>query len=213
MLMLTYADKQSPVEITADTCDAYLVAAAKAGDHQAYAELCCRHSQRIFRTVLRITGNTADAEDTLQEALLKAYIHIGGFEGRSAFSSWLTRIAINSALMLLRKKRSQPVCSFESGPDADDFKLPEPMETSHNPEESCIQNALENELTQAIRSLSPGLRVVIQIRHREEAPLAQIAKTLGISESAVKSRLLRARSQIRMRLDKNQCLGRGIDSR
>src|ERR1700722_2993351 len=213
MHMLTYAVKESPIEITTDICDMNLVAAAKDGDHQAYAELCRRHSKRIFRTVLRITRDFADAEDTLQEALLKAYIHIGGFEGRSAFSSWLTRIAINSALMLLRKKRSQPVCSFESGPDADDFKLPEPMETSHNPEESCIQNALENELAQAIRSLSPGLRVVIQIRHREEAPLAQIAKTLGISESAVKSRLLRARSQIRMRLDKNQCLGRGIDSR
>ena len=211
--MLTYATRELPVGFTAEACDMYLVAAAKDGDQQAYTELCRRHSQVIFQRVLRITGNTADAEDALQEALLKAYIHIGGFEGRSAFSSWLTRIAINSALMLLRKKRSQPVCSFESGPDADDFKLPEPMETSHNPEESCIQNALEDELTQAIRSLSPGLRVVIQIRHREEAPLAQIAKTLGISESAVKSRLLRARSQIRMRLDKNQCLGRGIDSR
>jgi RNA polymerase sigma factor (sigma-70 family) len=206
MHMLTCTAKVSPAGITTATGDMYLVAAAKDGDQQAYTELCRRHSQVIFRRVLRITGNTADAEDALQEALLKAYIHIGGFEGRSAFSSWLTRIAINSALMLLRKKRSQPVCSFESGPDADDFKLPEPMETSHNPEESCIQNALENELAQAIRSLSPGLRVVIQIRHREEAPLAQIAKTLGISESAVKSRLLRARSQIRMRLDKNRCL-------
>jgi RNA polymerase sigma factor (sigma-70 family) len=211
--MLSYATKELPVGVTDQARDMYLVAAAKDGDHQAYAELCRRHSQQIFRTVLRITGNTADAEDMLQEALLKAYIHIGGFEGRSAFSSWLTRIAINSALMSLRRKRCQPVCSFESGPDADAFKLPEPMETSHNPEESCIQNALENELAQAIRSLSPNLRVVIQIRHREEAPLAQIAKTLGISESAVKSRLLRARSQIRMHLDKNQCLGRGIDSR
>jgi RNA polymerase sigma-70 factor, ECF subfamily len=211
--MLTYATRELPVGITAEACDMYLVAAAKDGDQQAYTELCRRHSQVIFRRVLRITGNTADAEDALQEALLKAYIHIGGFEGRSAFSSWLTRIAINSALMLLRKKRSQPVCRFESGPDADDFTLPEPMETSHNPEESYIQNALENELAQAIRSLSPGLRVVIQIRHREEAPLAQIAKTLGISESAVKSRLLRARSQIRMRLDKKSVPGRGIDSR
>ena len=146
MPMLTCAAKESPVGITTDTCDMYLVAAAKDGDHQAYAELCRRHSQAIFRTVLRITHNIADAEDTLQEALLKAYTHIGGFEGRSAFSSWLTRIAINSALMLLRKKRTQPVYSFESGSDADDFKLPEPLETSHNPEESCIQNALENEL-------------------------------------------------------------------
>ena len=203
MHMLTYAAKESPIEITTDICDMYLVAAAKDGDHQAYAELCRRHSKQIFRTVLRITRDVADAEDTLQEALLKAYIHIGRFEGRSAFSSWLTRIAINSALMLSRKKRSQPVYGFESGSDVDDFNLPEPVETSRSPEESCIQNALENELAQAIRYLPPNLRVVMQIRYREEASVAEIAKMLGISEPAVKSRLLRARSKLRRRLGEN----------
>jgi RNA polymerase sigma-70 factor, ECF subfamily len=211
--MLTCASKESPVGTTTDTCDTYLVAAAKDGDHQAYAELCRRHSRRIFRTVLRITGNISDAEDTLQEALLKAYIHIGGFEGKSAFSSWLTRIAINSALMQLRKKRSQPVCSFESVLETDNFKLPEPMETSRSPEESCMQNALEDELVQAIRYLSPTLRVVMQIRYRDEASVAEIAQILGISEPAVKSRLLRARLQIRKHLDKNHRLRRGIDWR
>ncbi len=203
MHMLTYAAKESPIEITTGISDMYLVAAAKDGDHQAYAELCRRHSKQILRTVLRITRDVADAEDTLQEALLKAYIHIGGFEGRSAFSSWLTRIAINSALMLSRKKRSQPVYSFESGSDVDDFKLPEPMETSYNPEESCIQNALEDKLDHAIRYLSPTLRVVVEIRYREDASTSEIAKILGISESAVKSRLLRARSQLRRHLGEN----------
>jgi RNA polymerase sigma factor (sigma-70 family) len=203
MHMLTHAAKESFIEITTDICDMYLVAAAKDGDHQAYAELCRRHSKQIFRTVLRITRDVADAEDTLQEALLKAYVHIGGFEGRSAFSSWLTRIAINSALMLSRKKRSQPVYGFESGSDVDDFNLPEPVETSRSPEESCIQNALENELAQAIRYLPPNLRVVMQIRYREEASVAEIAKMLGISEPAVKSRLLRARSKLRRRLGEN----------
>ena len=201
MHMLTCAAKESPIETTADICDMYLVAAAKDGDHQAYAELCRRHSKQILRTVLRITRDIADAEDTLQEALLKAYIHIGGFEGRSAFSSWLTRIAINSALMLSRKRRSQPVCSFESG--SDDFRLSEPIETSYNPEESCIQNALEDEFDHAIRYLSPTLRAVVQIRYREDASVSEIAKILGISESAVKSRLLRARSKLRRHLGKN----------
>jgi RNA polymerase sigma-70 factor (ECF subfamily) len=210
--MLAYVAKGSPIGITADTPDIFLVAAAKDGDHQAYAELCRRHSKQILRTVLRITRDVADAEDTLQEALLKAYIHIGGFEGRSAFSSWLTRIAINSALMLSRKKRSQPVYSFESGPDVDDFKLPEPMETSYNPEESCIQNALEDELDHAIRYLSPTLRAVMQIRYREDASMSEIAKILGISESAVKSRLLRARSKIQRHLGKNWCPRCEIDS-
>src|ERR1700727_3235791 len=126
MHMLTYAAKKSPIEITPDICDMYLVAAAKDGDHQAYTELCRRHSKQILRTILRITRDVADAEDTLQETLLKAYVHIGRFEGRSAFSSWLTRIAINSALMLSRKKRSHYVCSLESSLNGDEFRSPEP---------------------------------------------------------------------------------------
>src|ERR1700678_1192556 len=201
--MLTYATKELPVGVMDKACDMCLVAAAKDGDHRAYAELCRRHSPQIFRTVFRITGNKADAEDTLQEALLKAYIQIRGFEGRSAFSSWLTRIAINSALMLLRKKRSQPVYSFESGSDVDDFNLSEPVETSRSPEESCIQNALEDELDHAIRYLSPTLRAVVLIRYREDASVSEIGKILGISEPAVKSRLLRARSNLRRRLGEN----------
>ena len=147
----------------------------------------------------------------LQETFLKAYVHIGRFEGRSAFSSWLTRIAINSALMLSRKKRSHYVCSLEGGVDGDDLRLPEPTETAHNPEEACILNALENECVRAIRYLPRTLRVVVQIRYREDASVAQIAEMLGISESAVKSRLLRARLKIRMHLEKRQYLPRGID--
>jgi RNA polymerase sigma factor (sigma-70 family) len=208
--MLVYVAKGSSIGITADTPDIFLVAAAKNGDHQAYAELCRRHSKRTLGMVLRITRNFADAEDTLQESLMKAYTHIGEFDGRSAFSSWLTRIAINNALMLLRKRRSQPVYSFETDP-AGDFKFPEPTETSHNPEEFCIQNALENELAKAIRYLPPGLRDVVQHHYREHASVAQTAKTLGISESAVKSRLFRARSRIRMQLEKTRYLPCGID--
>src|ERR1700678_3597884 len=180
--MLPYATKELPVGVTDKACDTYLVAATKDGDHRAYAELCRRHSPQIFRTVFRITGNKADAEDTLQEALLKAYIQIRGFEGRSAFSSWLNRIAINSALMLLRKRRSQPVFSFETDPKAKDVKFPEPTETAHSPEEACILNALENECIRAIRYLPPTLRVVVQHHYREHASVAQTAKTFGISE-------------------------------
>jgi RNA polymerase sigma-70 factor (ECF subfamily) len=208
--MLAHVAKGSSIGITADTPDIFLVAAAKDGDHQAYAELCRRHSQKILRTILRITRDVADAEDTLQETLLKAYVHIGRFEGRSAFSSWLTRIAINSALMLLRKKHSRCEYSLEGGVDGYDFKALEPTETAHNPEEACIVNALENECIRAIRYLSPTLRVVVQIRFREHASLAQISKMLGISEAAVKSRLLRARSKIRTHLEKRQDLPCGI---
>ena len=212
MHTLIYATNKSPVGITTDTCDTHLVADAKNGDHQAFAELCRRHSRRTLRMIQRITRNIADAEDTLQESLLKAYTHIGEFDGRSAFSSWLTRIAINNALMLLRKRRSQPVYSCETDPQAEDFKFPEATETSRNPEESCIQNALENDLAKAIRYLPPGLRDVVQHHYREHASVAQTAKTLGISESAVKSRLFRARSRIRTHLEKTEYPLRGIAS-
>jgi RNA polymerase sigma factor (sigma-70 family) len=208
---LAYVAKGSPIGVTADTPDVFLVAAAKDGDHQAYAELCRRHSKQVLRTILRITHDVADAEDMLQETLLKAYVHIGRFEGRSAFSTWLNRIAINSALMLSRKKRSHYVYSLEGGVDGDDFNLPESAETAHNPEESCILNSLEDECVRAIRYLSPTLRVVVQIRYREDASVAQIAEILGISESAVKSRLLRARSKIRAHLEQRQYLTCGID--
>ena len=202
--MLAYVAKGSPVGITADTTDMFLVAQAKDGDHQAYAELCRRHSKQILRTILRITRDVADAEDMLQEALLKAYVHIGRFEGRSAFSSWLTRIAINSALMLSRKKRTHYVYSLGGAVDGADVDLPEPTETAHNPEQACILNALETECIRAIRYLSPSLRAVVQIRYREHASIDQIAKMLGISKSAVKSRLLRARLKIRARLEKTK---------
>ena len=202
--LVAHVAKGLPVGTTDDMPDALLVAAAKGGDHQAYAELCRRHSQQILRTILRITRNLADAEDTLQETLLKAYVHIGTFEGRSAFSSWLTRIAINSALMLSRKKRSHFTYSLEGSVDGDDMKLPEPTVTAHDPEESCLLNAFENECARAVRDLPPTLRVVVQIRYREDASVAQIADKLGISEAAVKSRLLRARSQIRAQLEKRQ---------
>jgi RNA polymerase sigma factor (sigma-70 family) len=209
--MLDYVAEVLPIGITVDTPDISLVAAAKDGDHQAYAELCRRHSKKIRRMILRITRDVADAEDTLQETFLKAYVHIGRFEGRSAFSSWLTRIAINSALMLSRKKRSHYVYSLEGGVDRDDVKLLEPIENAPSPEESCILNALESECARAIRLLSPTLRVVVQIRYREDASVAQIAEMLGISESAVKSRLLRARSKIRAHLEQRQYLPCGID--
>jgi RNA polymerase sigma factor (sigma-70 family) len=212
MPMLIYAAKSSPSGMTTDSCDMYLVAAAKHGDHQAYAERCRRHSQQLFQTVQRLTGNISDAEDALREALLKAYVHTGGFEGRSAFSSWLTRIAINSALMLLRKKRSHRVYGFESGTEIDEFNLPESVETSRSPE-NPVSRMLWKINSPRRYDLPPNLRSVMQIRYREEASVAEIAKMLGISEPAVKSRTVRARLLIRKRLGENRGLRRGIDSR
>jgi DNA-directed RNA polymerase specialized sigma24 family protein len=107
-------EADSPMRSTlAVASDEALVISTKAGMHLAYAELCRRHSTGTFRTIHRITQSKEDAEDALQESLLKAFTHLYTFDGRSKFSTWLTRIAINSALMILRKKRAPPESSFD----------------------------------------------------------------------------------------------------
>src|SRR5580692_2611413 len=93
--------------------DEVLVAAAKSGDHSAFAELWTRHSNAAFKMAYRIVGNRDDAEDVIQDAWMKAYVHLRTFDGRSKFSTWLVRIAINSALMTLRRKRVHPETSME----------------------------------------------------------------------------------------------------
>ena len=108
------AGADSPMRSTlAVASDEAIVISAKAGMHLAYTELCRRHSTSIFRTIFRITRSEEDAEDGLQELLLKAFLHLKKFDGRSKFSTWLTRIAINSALMIVRKKRAHPESPFD----------------------------------------------------------------------------------------------------
>jgi RNA polymerase sigma-70 factor (ECF subfamily) len=101
--------------VTTAPTDEVLVAAAKLGDHHSFAELWTRHSKTAFNMAYRITGNRDDAEDAIQDAWMKAYTHLNTFDGRAKFSTWLTRIAINSALMILRRKRSHPESSMDHG--------------------------------------------------------------------------------------------------
>jgi RNA polymerase sigma-70 factor, ECF subfamily len=100
---------------TPASIDEALVAAAKLGDHQAVLELWTRHSSRAFKATYRITGNREDPEDAIQDAWMKAYLHLTTFDGRAQFTTWLTRIAINSPLMILRRKRARPVTSIDIG--------------------------------------------------------------------------------------------------
>jgi DNA-directed RNA polymerase specialized sigma24 family protein len=110
---------QSPQYSLPCASDESLVAAAKEGLHIAFAEVCNRHSRRIFTTVYRITKNREDAEDACQDATLKAFVHLNTFDGRAKFSTWLTRIAINSALMILRQKRRRNETSIDAHFDGD----------------------------------------------------------------------------------------------
>lgn len=181
-------------------CDGSLVTAAKSGDQQAYAELCRRHSSRVFRTVFRITRNAEDAEDALQESLMKAFVHLGSFNERSAFSSWLTRIAINCAFMQLRKRRNDTESGLNlfDGSDNEDQRVF--VEPSPNPEDVCVEKELARTVRHAVGRLPPSLRGAISVRYYQDASLEEIAKALGITEGATKARLYRGRAALRRTL-------------
>ena len=179
-------------------CDGELVAAAKNGDQAAFGELFSRYSQRILRTTLRITRNREDAEDALQDSFLNALVHIASFEGRSSFSSWLTRIAINSALMKLRKNRAYPEVSIDGPTGAsEDFVPYESEDPEPDPEERFAQRQREQIVAGAVRSLRAPLRQIVEIRRLQESSMRETAKMLRISTAAAKSRLHHARVALR----------------
>ena len=181
--------------------DESLVVVAQNGGHWAYVELCERYRHLLFHVVHRITKNTQDTEDVIQDASMKAFVHIHTFDGRSAFSTWFTRIAINSALMLLRRRRRHQEDSLDDHGDFDQRSLLEIVEPSHNPEEHIIRMERQLRVRQAIRRLSPSLRKVAEIRQSQDVPIKEIAMIAGLSVSATKSRLSRARVALRRSLE------------
>jgi RNA polymerase sigma factor (sigma-70 family) len=177
--------------------DNSLVTAAQAGTHQAYVELCLRHREMVFRTVQRIVRNREDVEDVLQDSWMRGFTHIRGFDGRSAFSTWLTRIAINSALMLLRKRRGIHECSMDEYLEPNYPKFPETREPAQNPEERYLAREEQLLVRQAIRRLPPRLRLVVELRQSQDGTIEDVASVAGISVAATKSRLLRAKLALR----------------
>jgi RNA polymerase sigma factor (sigma-70 family) len=177
-----------------------LVTAARDGDHSAFSELWNRHSKRAYYTMYRITRNQQDAEDALQDTFLKAFVHLKTFDGRSTFSTWLTRIAINTALMILRKKRARPETSMEWTADGDNWQQREMADKRANIEEHYAKKETERQLGRAIHRLQPSLRSVIEIQQSHCISVKEIAEVAGISVAATKSRLLRAKSVLRRSL-------------
>src|SRR5580698_8169481 len=172
----------------ADANEQMLVAAAKEGDASAFVTLCNRHSDKILRRLYRITKNWEDAEDALQDSFLKAYVHLHKFEERSSFSSWLTRIAINSALMLLRKKRARNEIPFEiTTGDEHTPQQRDVIDPAENPELRYSRCESSERLGAAIPKLRPCFRSVVELHHLHEYSTAEIADTLRISVPAVKS--------------------------
>jgi len=177
-----------------------LVAAAKAGDVSAFETLVGRYERKIFRLTQNITQNKEDAEDSMQEAFLKAYEHLGDFEGNSRFYTWLVRIAVNQALMKLRRRRPN-VVSLDEEIDTGEDLVPRDVEDwGPSPEDRFEQTELGGILSKTIGELDTPFRTVFQLRDIEELSTEETAEALGLSVPAVKSRLLRARLKLREKL-------------
>ena len=179
---------------TLELCsDEYLVSSAKLGEHSAFTELSGRFTPMLLCVLTRITKNKEDAEDALQETLMKAFTHLSTFDGRSSFSTWLTAIAINSAFMTLRKRRKHPEVSLEANLEGEDAPGMQYADLAPNPEHLCLQNERRRHLKDAINRLSPALRKCIEIRHAKDCSVQEIAANTGVSVACTKSRLLRAK--------------------
>jgi RNA polymerase sigma-70 factor (ECF subfamily) len=180
-----------------------LVASARAGDAAAFEELVARYENKIFRLTNNITGNREDAEDAMQDAFLKAYAHLDGFHGESRFYTWLVRIAANEALMRLRKRRPNHF-SIDEPIEGDSELIPRELEEwSPNPEQLYAKSELDGIVFNLVEKLEDEYRIVLVLRDVEELSTQETSEALGISISAVKSRLLRARLKLREKLSRH----------
>jgi RNA polymerase sigma factor (sigma-70 family) len=171
-----------------------LIAAAKTGRRAPFGELCERHMKQVFGVTRRIMPNREDAEDAVQDCFLSAFVHLKDFDGRSRFATWLTRIAINAALMKLRKKRGlQEVPMDEPNPSFEPVAQREFRDGAPDPEESCSARERRRILKSAISGLQPRARRVVELHQLQEHSLRETAQILGISTTAVKARMFHAR--------------------
>ena len=180
--------------------EAALVAAAKRGRTEAFELLCDRCARKVLQATRRVTKNREDAEDALQDSFMRAFMHIKRFDGRSSFSTWLTRIAINSALMMLRKRRAARELSVE-GPDneaaSNNKNYWEIASPAPNPEKRYMQMEREKFLHDAVGRLRPAIREMVEIQHFQENSMKEAAKHIGISISAAKGRMFHAKTALR----------------
>ena len=178
-----------------------LVSKAQSGDSAAFSELVTRYQNKIYRLAKHITQNDEDAEDVLQEAFLKAYEHLDGFQGNSKFYTWIVRIAVNEALMKLRKRKTDRSVPLDEPIDTGEEMVNREIAVwDDNPEQQYSKEEMHGILNEAVDSLKPDFRTVFVLRDIEEMSTEETAEALGISVPAVKSRLLRARLALREKL-------------
>ena len=181
--------------------ESVLVEKAKAGDQQACTDLVSRYQRKIYRLAKNITRNDEDAEDVLQEAFLKAYEHLDSFEGNSKFYTWIVRIAVNEALMKLRKRRGDREVSLDEPVGLGEEEVKREIAVwEDNPEQRYSREEMQQILSEAVDGLKEDFRTVFVLRDIEELSTEETAEALNISIPAVKSRLLRARLALREKL-------------
>ena len=178
-----------------------LIRAGQRGDHQAVETLFRRYERPLFQTALRVLGNTEDAEDALQDGLLSAYRNLKRFEGRSQFSTWLTRIVINAALMRRRSAKARPAISLDEPPREDELPATERFaDDGLTPEQVFENTEIREMLSENLDQLSPLLRTAFVLREVQGYSTGEAAKKLGVTENTLKARLWRARHQLAERL-------------
>jgi len=178
------------------------LAAAKRGDSGAFETLCKQSASTIFHVARRMMRNNEDAEDVVQESFQQAFIHLKSFHGDSRFSTWLSRIAINAALMRLRKKhRLWDLSLDESAETEEPSARIEVEDQGPNPEQLYAQEEQQRILSEAMNKLTPGMRKAIELRELDERSTEETARIMGISVSAVKARLFHGRRKLRERLN------------
>jgi len=183
--------------------DVALVARARTGDVAAFETLIKQYDRQVFRIAQHITQNREDAEDVVQDAFLKAYEKLDQFQGNSKFYTWLVRIAVNEALMRLRKRRTGRMVSIDEDIETEEGSMPRDLaDWAPDPEMMYGQSELADILRKTIQGLPQGFRIVFVLRDVEGLSTEETAETLGLSVPAVKSRLLRARLQLRERLSR-----------
>jgi RNA polymerase sigma-70 factor, ECF subfamily len=199
MPMSSPEPKRMPSTIVRDD-EGALVSLAKGGDLGAFDELVNRYERRIFRLTMNITQNREDAEDATQDAFMKSFQHLPDFQGGSRFYTWLVRIAVNEALMRLRRRRPN-VTSLDEPVQTEEDLMPREIEDwGPTPEQRYQVTELNSILNNAIAELEPIFRTVFVLRDVEQLSTEETAEALGISVPAVKSRLLRARLRLREKL-------------
>jgi RNA polymerase sigma-70 factor, ECF subfamily len=183
--------------------DDRLVELAQQGDQTAFAELVRRYKSSCMKVALSMLRDREDAEDEVQTAIWKAYEHLGQFQRDSRFSTWLTRIVVNQCLMKIRRLKRARFLYLDEGLTQDDVATIELKSTTATPEQDLARREVAEMLNHEIHRIPPLLRNVFVLRDVRQLPMPDVAKQLGISVAAAKSRLLRARLELRERLKKH----------